>query len=923
MKSGPPTFPDTSTWKLHSPAGSIPAQGEMATLVRSFNWAATPLGPVANWSESLLCSLNLMLACRFPALLFWGPQLIQCYNDAYRPLMAEKHPSALGQPAATCWQEAWHIIGPQLHAVLDRGETVYQENVLVPVQRHGHLQDRFWTYSYSPVPAPDGTTAGIFVVCHDTTGEVLATRELRESEARVSRILQSIGDAVIVTDADTRITRMNPVAEQLTRWPLQDARGHSLHEVFHIVNEETREPAESPADKVKRLGTIVGLANHTILIGRDGTETHIDDSGAPIRSDDGELTGIVLVFRNIEERRAVEKQRDALAQRLGEVLDATSDSVLSIGRDWRITYLNPRAREAAGPLQDALGRNFWEHFPSTVYPGSPYLSHYHRAMDEGIAGQFEAFYPEPLAAWVRVQVRPSSEGIVLFFRDITEEKRAAEALAQSNRALVESEEELQWTVQLSAQIPWTADTEGRILNFSDQWLQLTGLTREQALRNGWIQAPHPEDEPRMAAEWSRALTTGRHYDVEHRIRTASGETVWMRSRAFPRRDQSGHIVKWYGTTEDINARKLSEDALRESQTQLKAIYDTTHEYIGLVTPSGTVIDCNASALSFAGNRREEIVGTSFAGIPWFAGTPGASQQISRAVEHAAAGEFVRLELNLLRPSGESSTFDFSLTPFRDAGGHVLYLIPEGRDITDFKRTQVALLQTEKLAAVGRLAASIAHEINNPLESVTNLLYLASITEDLNDIHDYLETADRELRRVSVISSQTLRFYKQSTSPRPVTFDDLIESVLSIHQGRTVNSRVAIELRDRSTAPVLCFEGEIRQVLNNLVGNAIDAMHPAGGRLLLRSRNARDWRTGEHGLRITIADTGSGMPSAVQRRIFDAFFTTKGIGGTGLGLWVSREIVERHRGLLRVRSSRREGASGTVFSLFLPFDAVTR
>ena len=128
---------------------------------------------------------------------------------------------------------------------------------------------------------------------------------------------------------------------------------------------------------------------------------------------------------------------------------------------------------------------------------------------------------------------------------------------------------------------------------------------------------------------------------------------------------------------------------------------------------------------------------------------------------------------------------------------------------------------------------------------------------------------------------------------------------------------------RATDPVLCFEGEIRQVLNNIVGNAIDAMHTGGGRLLLRSRSATDWRTGRKGLGITIADTGSGMTPQTRKKVFEAFYTTKGIGGTGLGLWVSKEIVERHEGVLEVRSRDKPGYSGTVFYLFLPFDAVSR
>jgi signal transduction histidine kinase len=177
--------------------------------------------------------------------------------------------------------------------------------------------------------------------------------------------------------------------------------------------------------------------------------------------------------------------------------------------------------------------------------------------------------------------------------------------------------------------------------------------------------------------------------------------------------------------------------------------------------------------------------------------------------------------------------------------------------------------------------------------------------------------------VSAIANQTLRFHKQSSRPQLVSCEDLFESALLIHQGRIVNSGVVVQKRKRATDGVLCFDGEIRQVLNNLLGNAIDAMSAGGGRLLIRSRHATDWESNRKGLMLTVADTGSGMSAATRKKLFDAFFTTKGIGGTGLGLWVSKEIVERHGGSLRVRSSQAEGHQGTVFSLFLPFDAVAR
>ncbi len=425
-------------------------------------------------------------------------------------------------------------------------------------------------------------------------------------------------------------------------------------EAWHIIGPEVE---QAMAD-----GTITNHEGVLVPLERDGVMQDLYwNYSYSAAYENGRIGGVLVICREVTATVLANRERNAIAERLKQVLDATTDSILSIDREWRISFMNPPARKAAGPLADAVGANFWVAFPAAVYEGSPFLKHYYRAMDEGIAGEFEAFYPEPLDIWVRVQVRPTADGIVLFFRDVTEQKKAT----------------------------------------------------------------------------------------------------------------------------------------------------------------------------------------------------------------------------------------------------------------------AALLQTEKLAAVGRLAASIAHEINNPLESVTNLLYLARSSGDLKQAQEYLETAERELRRVSVITNQTLRFYKQSTKPKAVGCQDLFESVLSIYQGRLVNARVFVEKRKRAKAPVLCFEDEIRQVLNNLIGNAIDALHAKGGRLLLRSREATDWRTGRRGLVLTVADTGAGMSPQVLTKMYDAFFTTKGIGGTGLGLWVSQEIVARHQGSLRARSSEREGRSGTVFQLFLPFDAVAR
>lgn len=245
------------------------------------------------------------------------------------------------------------------------------------------------------------------------------------------------------------------------------------------------------------------------------------------------------------------------------------------------------------------------------------------------------------------------------------------------------------------------------------------------------------------------------------------------------------------------------------------------------------------------------------------------------------------------------------------------------DITERLQAEEVLRRTEKLAAAGRLAASVAHEINNPLEAVTNLLYLLSTHNSLDETAtQFVASAQAELARVSEITQQTLRFYRQSTSPGRTDIAEVLGSVLALYQPRITSARVQVVRKFLPGAHTFAFSGELRQVFANLIGNAVDAM-PQGGCLYLRARPGHgkgadgQWRPG---VRICVADNGTGMSEETLGRIFEAFFTTKQATGTGLGLWVSYEIVQKHSGTVRVRS--RMGAhSGTVFAVFLPKDGL--
>jgi signal transduction histidine kinase len=237
-------------------------------------------------------------------------------------------------------------------------------------------------------------------------------------------------------------------------------------------------------------------------------------------------------------------------------------------------------------------------------------------------------------------------------------------------------------------------------------------------------------------------------------------------------------------------------------------------------------------------------------------------------------------------------------------------------IVQYERAQEALRRSEKLAVTGRLAASIAHEINNPLEAVTNLLYLIKSESSREKQQKYLIQAERELARMTEITTHTLRFYREPNKPVKTDINEVLQSVLVLYQPRLSEAEITVQREMRmKSATVLSSPGELRQVIANIVGNAIDAMRK-GGRLRIRISAAR-MRDGSDGVRLTIGDTGSGIAPELLPEIFEPFVTTKEETGTGLGLWVTGEIVKRNGWTIRVRSSRRSDHRGTVFSLHMP------
>ena len=509
----------------------------MAELIRVHDWSSTPLGPIEDWSEALLCSTNLMLSCAFPSLVFWGKELVQLYNDAFIPLLAERHPSALGLTAQKCWWDAWQIVGPNLKRVMNDGDTVFHENTVVPIVRDGKLQDIRWTYSYSPIFGKRGDVLGVLVVCQDVTREATAAKELRESE------------------------------------------------------EETRE-------KAKRLGE------------------------------------------------------------LGAIVASSEDVIISKNLDGTITSWN-----------DAATR---------VFGYSP---------KEIIGASILKLIPEHLHS---------------------DEKTIIESIRAGRR-------------------------------------------------------------------------------IEH------FETV-----------------------------RLAKD--------------------------GRLIDVS-----------------------------------------------------------------LTVSPIKDEEGRVIGASKILRDISGRKRMEQSLLQAEKIAATARMAATIAHEVNNPLEAVMNLLYLLreKITDD--EGRGFLATAEEELGRVSHIAKQTLGYYREHAAASLASVSEIAEHALTIYEPRCTAAGIAVKRSIDPSTMLVLRRGEIMQVISNFIVNSIYAM-PEGGTLSL---SVSDVSNPREGVVLTVEDDGVGIAPTDLPRVFDAFFTTRTTVGTGIGLFVAKQFIEGHGGRISIESDRELEKHGTIIRVFLP------
>ncbi|MGB8129062.1 MAG: PAS domain S-box protein [Candidatus Angelobacter sp.] len=624
------------------------------------------------------------------------------------------------------------------------------------------------------------------------------------------------------------------------------------------------------------------------------------------------------LFETAQQERARAEESQA---RLRAIIETTPECVKLVAADGTLLDMNSVGLSLVGAdcLNDVVGRSIYD---VIAEEDRERFRDFNEKVCRGQQGtlEFDIIGLKGVRRHMQSHAAPlrheNGETIQLAVtRDITERKRAEEALRRS-------EEEFRALANAVPQLVWMANPDGWIFWYNEQWYQYTGSTPEQMAGWGWQSVHNPDTLPSVLSRWKHSIASGEPFEMTFPLRGSDGVFKPFLTRVVPVRDQQGTITRWFGTNTDVTSEVSAREELRANQGRLQtalvasqrlaAIVESSDDAIISKNLNGIVTSWNHCAESIFGYKAEEIIGKPITTII----PPELQDDERRILATMARGERIEhFETVRMKKSGELIDVSLTISPIKDEQGRVIGAAKIARDITQRKRTEKALQLTEKLASVGRLAATVAHELNNPLEAVTNFIFLAQTSENLPETtKEYLTLADRELERVSHIAQQTLGFYRDTSARSLVDIRESLDDVLRVFESKLRYKSLKADTKTEPGLKIEALGGEVRQVFSNLISNAIDAS-PSQGAIKIHAKTVL--KCSEPYAQITFADRGTGIPDELKRNIFNPFFTTKSDVGTGLGLWVSKSLVEKHGGRIAFRSTY---GKGTVFTLQFPLRA---
>jgi PAS domain S-box-containing protein len=760
----------------------------------------------------------------------------------------------------------------------------------------------------------------VMAISEDVSEDQFAQQALAVEKERLAVTLRSIGDGVISTDGAGRVLMLNEVAAGLTGWSQAEAMGKPLEDVFHIINEHSREIVENPVRKVMASGVIVGLANHTVLIARDGTEKAIADSAAPIRDGDGECIGVVLVFRDVSEHQRAEQAIVQSRDFYLTLFDEFPTLIWRSGTDAKCDYFNNTwVRFTGREIHQELDDGWLE----GVHPedSAGYRNTYGEAFQA--RRSFEAEYrlrrSDGEYRWIISTGRPFSDpdgafaGYVGSCYDITERRQAEEALR-------ESEARFRSAFEYAAIGMALVGSDGRFLQVNHALCEMLGYGEQDLLATSFQALAHPEDVSRSIDSMERMRSAEvQSSQFEKRYFHKRGHVVWVLVSCSLVRDAREQPLYFISQFQEITQRKRAE----QERALLVAAVEQSAESITMIDVDGAIRYVNPAFERISGFKREEVVGRSFLQLM----QPHCGETVCNTLwETVSHGEVWSGHITEEARDGALREIETTVSPIRDSSGAVIYYVAAQRDVTHECSMERQLRQAQKMEAIGTLAGGIAHDFNNILAAIIGYteMLLFKIPKD-SPIRHNLEQVLKAGNRAKELVKQILAFSRQSEQEmKPVQISLVVKEALKLLRASLPTT---IEIRQNITGKmgmILADPTQIHQVLMNLCTNAAHAMRATGGVLEVGLGEVKldgqmmeqcpELTPGSY-LRLTVRDTGHGMDSMVMARIFDPFFTTKSPGeGTGMGLAVVHGIVKSHGGAIGVSS---EPGVGTTFQMFFP------
>ncbi len=760
---------------------------------------------------------------------------------------------------------------------------------------------------------------------------IQSEQKIREAESLYRTTLLSIGDAVICTDKKGNISQMNTVAEQLTGWKFAEAKEKKLDQIFRIINEGTRKEVESPYTKVLQSGSIVGLANHTLLISKDGREIPIADSGAPIKNEKGEITGVVLVFRDqTEEREYQEKiaQSEAQYRELVESTDAIAWEYDILIDKW--VYVAPQVTDKLGWLpEEWTNLDFWK---NNLHPEEQEsAAHYCfacAAKGESHTLEYRFKCKNDTYIWLRDVVavemhdnQPVKLRGVMF--DITERKNMEIRLREREFWLTESQ-------RIGKIGSYDFNIIGNCWSSSEVLDEIFGITNDNPRTlESWNAIIHPDHQEEMLDYFLNSVVKKRKpFDKDYKItRGNDGAERWVLGRGELTFDETGNPVRMFGTIMDITERKLFEQQLLESEERFRKAVLLAPIPMMVHDEDGNVINLSEGWNHFSGYNIEDIPTLK----DW---TEKAFGEKAQEVENYVAGMFDENktifsgEFEIISKSGEKRIWNFYTTPLGTLSSGKRIMLSMAPDVTQRKKVQNELIEAkEKAEESERLKtaflSNMSHEIRTPLNGILGFTTLLAEDDNLSqeskkEYAFIINKSSEGLLKIinDILDISRLETEKAGIEQKPFDAGITLSTIDSIFQkklGDAGNNNVELIVKKPDTPLVLnADETRLIQIFSNLLDNA----------LRFTSKGSVTFgisRLNKNNVEFFVADTGVGIPKEKHEIIFDRFSQadntmTRSYGGTGLGLAIVKKLLELMGSTIVVES---EPGEGTCFRFHLP------